>query len=73
MSLIPGVRNIDPRGFDPFVMAALVPAIVRPQAYHIREVKVPFRNTCFRPVADRDRVTVRWRGKQREANRQSVG
>jgi len=55
------------------VMARLDRAIVRPQAYHIREVKVPFRDPCFRPVADRNCVIARWRGEQREANGQSVG
>src|SRR5450432_3598917 len=54
------------------VIARLDRAIVRPRAYHIREVKVPFRDTCFRPVADRNRVIVRWRGEQREANGPSV-
>ena len=53
-------------------MARLDRAIVRPRAYHIREVKVPFRETCFRPVADRNCVTARRRGEQREANGQSV-
>ena len=46
---------------------------VRSQAYHIREVKVPFRDPCFRPVADRNCVIARWGGEQREANGQSVG
>ena len=55
------------------VMARLDRATVRPRAYHIREVTVPFRETCFRPVADRNRVIVRWGGEQREANGQSVG
>ena len=55
------------------VMARLDRATVRSQAYHIREVKVPFRDPCFRPVADRNRVIVRWGGEQREANGQSVG
>jgi hypothetical protein len=55
------------------VMARLVRAIVRSQAYHIREVKVPFRDSCFHPVADRNCVTARWGGEQREANGQSVG
>jgi len=54
-------------------MARPVRAAVRSQAYHIREMKVPFRDPCFRPVADRNRVTVRWGGEQREANGQSVG
>lgn len=49
------------------------PAMVRSQAYHIREVKVPFRDPCFRPVADRNCVIARWGGEQREANGQSVG
>jgi hypothetical protein len=53
-------------------MARLVRATVRPRAYHIREVKVPFRETCFRPVADRNCFIVRWGGEQREANGQSV-
>jgi|SRR5277367_3171840 len=53
-------------------MAGRVPAIVRPQACHIREVKVPFRDTCFRSVADRNCVIVRWCGEQREANGPSV-
>ena len=48
------------------------PAIVRPQACHIGEVQVPFRNTCFRPVADRNCVIARWCGEQREANGLSV-
>ena|SRR5665213_3099187 len=53
-------------------MAGLDPAIVRPQACFIREVQVPFRNTCFRPVADRNCVAARWGGEQRKANGQSV-
>ena len=54
------------------LLAGPVPAIVRPQACNIREVQVPFRNTCFRPVADRNCVIARWCGEQREANGQSV-
>jgi hypothetical protein len=53
-------------------MAGLDPAIVRLQACHIREVQVPFRDTCFRSVADRNCVIVRWGGEQREANGPSV-
>jgi hypothetical protein len=56
------------------------PAIVRSRAYHIREVKVPFRDPGFRPVADRNCVTAveprsgsTGTGEQREANGQSVG
>jgi hypothetical protein len=32
---------------------------VRPQACNIGGVQVPFRETCFRPVADRNCVTAR--------------
>ena len=53
-------------------MPALVPAIVRPQACNTGEVQVPFRNTRFRAVADRNCVIARWCGEQREANGQSV-
>jgi hypothetical protein len=38
----------------------------------VREVEVPFRNTCFRPVADRNCVVARRGGEQRKANGQSV-
>ena len=41
------------------VILGLDPRIVRSQAYHIREVKVPFRDPCFRPVADRNCFIVR--------------
>ena len=65
-------RNPVRFGVTFIVMAGPVPAIVRPQACNIREVQVPFRNTCFRPVADRNCVIARWCGEQREANGQSV-
>src|SRR6266568_8518227 len=54
------------------VIAGLDPAIVRAQARSIQGGASPLQVILLRPVADRNCVTVRWGGEQREATESSV-